>query len=289
MNPETSPIDPETLLLMVRTTAEQTGFDARLVEKDYYCSLLLKGLNAEKDSLVFKGGTCISKVFSDFYRLSEDLDFCISITASDTRTVRRKKIDPFKKAVAGLPENVPGVRIVETLTGRNVSTQYVASIGYASVISGREEHVKLEIGVREPLMLPCEKRLALTLLKDPFSGKEVLPPFPITAINEQEAWAEKIRAALARLEPAIRDFFDLDYAIRNKKVSLENEEFLALVRRKIAVPGTGPVNLSKERREELVRQVGTELRPVLRGRDFEKFDLERIWTVLSTLAEKLHG
>ncbi|MFH0984437.1 MAG: nucleotidyl transferase AbiEii/AbiGii toxin family protein [Candidatus Omnitrophota bacterium] len=289
MNPETSKIDPETLLLMIRTTAERTGFDARLVEKDYYCSLLLQGLNVEKNSLIFKGGTCISKVFSDFYRLSEDLDFCISIAPSDTRTVRRKKIDPFKRSVAGLPENVSGVRILEALTGRNVSTQYVALIGYASVISGREETVKLEIGVREPLMLPFESRLALTLLKDPFSGKEVLPPFPITVINEQEAWAEKTRAALARLAPAIRDFFDLDYAIRNKKAAIENEEFLALVQRKIAVPGTGPVNLSKERREELVRQVSTELRPVLRGRDFEKFNLDRVWETLTALAEKLHG
>jgi predicted nucleotidyltransferase component of viral defense system len=287
MNPETSQIDPETLLLMVRTTAERTGFDARLVEKDYYCSLLLKGLNEEKGSLVFKGGTCISKVFSDFYRLSEDLDFCISIITSDTRTIRRKKIDPFKRSVAGLPENVPGVRIVEALTSHNVSTQYVASIGYASVISGREETVKLEIGVREPLMLPFERRLALTLLKDPFSGRDVLPPFPISVINEQEAWAEKTRAALTRLEPAIRDFFDLDYAIRNKKVVMESEEFLLLARRKIAVPGTGPINLSNERRDELVRQVGTELRPVLRGQDFEKFDLARIWDALITLTGKL--
>ncbi len=287
MNPETSPIDPETLLLMVRTTAERTGFDARLVEKDYYCSLLLKGLNAEKGGLIFKGGTCISKVFSDFYRLSEDLDFSISIAAGDTRTVRRKKIDPFKKSVADLPENVPGVRIVEVLTGRNVSTQYVSSIGYASVISGREETVKLEIGVREPLMLPFEERLALTLLKDPFSGKDVLPPFPISVINEQEAWAEKTRAALARLEPAIRDFFDLDYAIRNGKVVMENKEFLELVRKKITVPGTDPMSLSKEKREELVRQIGTELRPVLRSQDFEKFDLDRVWKILTTLAEKL--
>ena len=89
------------------------------------------------------------------------------------------------------------------------------------------------------------------------------------------------------MEPAIRDFFDLDYAIRNKKVVMESEEFLLLVRRKIAVPGTGPINLSKERREELVRQVGTELRPVLRGQDFEKFNFARIWDALIAFTGKL--
>lgn len=287
MNPEISRIDPEAFMLKVRTTADQTGFDARLVEKDYYCSLLLKGLSPENTSLIFKGGTCISKVFSDFYRLSEDLDFCIPTTATETRAVRRRKIDPFKKAVADLSKKVPGVRIAEPLVGRNVSTQYVASIGYISVISGREETVKLEIGVREPLMLPWEKRLTRTLLKDPFSGKEALPPFPIAVIHEQEAWSEKIRAALARLEPAIRDFFDLDYAIRNKKVFLEDAAFLSLVRKKIDIPGTGPVSLSKEKREELVRQISTELRPVLRGRDFEKFELARVWTALEALQGRL--
>lgn len=42
----------------VRETARQSGFSEFLVEKDYYCSLILKEMFQSKDCfLVFKGGT----------------------------------------------------------------------------------------------------------------------------------------------------------------------------------------------------------------------------------------
>jgi predicted nucleotidyltransferase component of viral defense system len=39
--------------------------------------VLLEYLAAVDEALVFKGGTCLAKVYADFYRLSEDLDFVI--------------------------------------------------------------------------------------------------------------------------------------------------------------------------------------------------------------------
>jgi len=60
-------------------TAAQTGFSERLIEKDYFCSVALADLCASDDTeIVFKGGTCLSKVHADFFRLSEDLDFSLS-------------------------------------------------------------------------------------------------------------------------------------------------------------------------------------------------------------------
>ena len=58
----------------VSFTAARTSFLPRLVEKDYFCTLLLEYLLPLND-LVFKGGTCLAKAHTDFYRLSEDLDF----------------------------------------------------------------------------------------------------------------------------------------------------------------------------------------------------------------------
>ena len=59
-------------------TQSETGFSARLVEKDYYSSLVLEDLVAiTSPQWAFKGGTCLSKVHSDFYRMSEDLDFAL--------------------------------------------------------------------------------------------------------------------------------------------------------------------------------------------------------------------
>ncbi len=59
----------------VNFTAARTGFGQRLIEKDYFCTVLLAYLAEHGGGpLVFKGGTCLAKVHADFYRLSEDLD-----------------------------------------------------------------------------------------------------------------------------------------------------------------------------------------------------------------------
>ncbi|MDQ3665050.1 MAG: nucleotidyl transferase AbiEii/AbiGii toxin family protein [Acidobacteriota bacterium] len=64
----------------VSLTAAETKFAARLIEKNYFCTLLLGYFGAAVgEELIFKGGTCLAKVHADFYRLSEDLDFVISI------------------------------------------------------------------------------------------------------------------------------------------------------------------------------------------------------------------
>ena len=78
-------------------TEAESGFAQRLIEKDYYCSLILadfKPLFA--NGLVFKGGTCLSKVHADFYRLSEDLDFAISTPMTANRKKRSEAVAPVK-------------------------------------------------------------------------------------------------------------------------------------------------------------------------------------------------
>ena len=82
-------VAPEELREAIRFTAEETGFAPRLIEKDYFCSVILEALAAADVPLVFKGGTCLAKVHSGFFRLSEDLDFswrnCQAGTASTLR------------------------------------------------------------------------------------------------------------------------------------------------------------------------------------------------------------
>src|ERR1700677_2657675 len=78
-------------------TAAKTGFNARLIEKDYFCSIILRELQPLFDrGLVFKGGTSLSKVYAGFHRLSEDLDFAISIDSTATQSVRRHAINDAK-------------------------------------------------------------------------------------------------------------------------------------------------------------------------------------------------
>ena len=126
-----------------------------------------------------------------------------------------------------------------------------------------------------------------TLLFDPFSRKPVVPEFSVICLSLDEAYAEKIRAALTRAELAIRDFYDIDYAVRKMGLDLSKEGLVELVRKKLAVPENDPVNLDLPQKEMLKAQLNTELKPILREQDFQQFDLDRAFNLIVEVRSKL--
>jgi predicted nucleotidyltransferase component of viral defense system len=279
--------DPDLFREAVNFTAADTAFAPRLIEKDYFCSLLLDYLAAKDGSLTFKGGTCLTKVYAEFYRLSEDLDFAISAEAEATRAQRSQLASGVKRAVAALPKSLPGFRVVEPLEGANNSTQYNGVVAYASLLSRQEETIMIEVGLREPLLLPAEEASAGTILLDPVSRQPMVAAIRPRCISMAEAFAEKFRAALSRREVAIRDFFDIDYAVRKLGLEPQDEKMVRLVRTKLAVPGNEPVNVSEPRLVALRQQLDSQLRPVLREKDFREFDVDRAFGVVAEMATRL--
>ena len=149
-----------------------------LIEKDYYCSVLLCDMAPLFEAgLVFKGGTCLSKVHAEFFRLSEDLDFAISVRSDAPAANRRQAAGPVKDHFTTLPKRRKCFREVEPLSGHNSSRQYNGRYSYRSVVTGEEEFVKVEISLRELILLPSEQRQARTLLLDPHSSG---PAFPLS-------------------------------------------------------------------------------------------------------------
>ncbi|NLH41944.1 MAG: nucleotidyl transferase AbiEii/AbiGii toxin family protein [Planctomycetes bacterium] len=277
--------DRAMFLEAVNFTAAQTGFSPRLIEKDYFCTVLLRYL-ATSGMLVFKGGTCMAKVHAEFYRLSEDLDFAIPMPCDAIRAERSRQAKKLKKTVAELATELEGFTVVEPLTGANVSTQYVSVVGYDSLLSGQPEGIKIEIGLREPLLTPAFDGAARTALLDPVSGRPMVPPVAVRCISRMEAFAEKFRAALSRREAAIRDFYDIDYAVRRLDLRPQDPTLVELVRQKLAMPGNEPADVSEARLAVLRRQLDAQLKPVLRDRDFAEFDLERAFRTVARMAEK---
>jgi predicted nucleotidyltransferase component of viral defense system len=276
--------DPVMFREAVNFTAAQTKFIPRLIEKDYFCTVLLDYLAAADGSLVFKGGTCLAKVHAGFYRLSEDLDFVIPTSLSASRSERRGLSAGLKAAISQLPGKLNAFRIVKPLTGANNSTQYVAVVGYTSLLNQQGETVKIEAGLREPLLTQVLIGKAQTLLLNPVTGKPITPAIPVPCISRSEAMAEKLRAALSRREAAIRDFYDIDYAVRKWGFLPLETAMRELVRQKIAVPGNDPVDISPERMAALRQQLDTELKTVLREKDFREFDLERAFRIVTEVA-----
>ena len=279
--------DPDYFRAVVRFTSQVTTFSPRLVEKDYSCTVLLEYLSAASDRLVFKGGTCLAKVHAHFYRLSEDLDFVVPMPVDAPRARRSKQAVPLKEAVATLPDRLPFFRVVTPLTGANNSMHYSAVIGYTSPAGGREETIKVEVGFREPLLLPTVKAQAQTVLLDPNSARPLIPPLAVRCISATEAFAEKFRAALSRREVAVRDFFDLDYAVQRLGLDPRDADLITLVQKKLAVAGNEGIDVSEKRLTALGHQVEPQLRSVLRAADFSGFDLDRAFRVVREMATTL--
>ncbi|MCD6365869.1 MAG: nucleotidyl transferase AbiEii/AbiGii toxin family protein [Planctomycetes bacterium] len=272
----------------VNFTASRTGFNPRLIEMDYFCTVLLAYLSDHgDDQLVFKGGTCLAKVHAGFYRLSEDLDFTIPLAVDASRTQRRQAVAATKNAVAQLADHLHAFAVTQPLTGANNSTQYNGAVEYESPTTGQPESILIEVSVREPLLISATSGQARTVLFDPIGGEAMVPDIAINCIALNEAMAEKFRAALSRRYVAIRDFYDLDYAVSHLDLDPADPHLIEMVRQKISVPGNAPVDVGPERLAALKRQVNTRLRTVLRDKEFQAFDLDQAFRLVVAMAERL--
>ena len=282
--PNPHDMDPDIFRESLSYSEGVTGFTASLIEKDYYCSLILQHIFNRETALVFKGGTCLSKVYTDFYRLSEDLDLVIPVSADTSRKQRRSEMEPIKGIFDKLPSLVPGISVSRAFKGHNESRQYICYFEYPSAVTDRKERIKIEIGIHEPLLLSSVTGETRTIVVNPFSSRPLLPVFTVHAMDMKEAYAEKVRAALTRTEPAIRDLFDLFHAVRTMNLKLDAPDFLVLVRKKLDVPGNSPVDISLEYKHELDRQLEGQLRPVLRPSDFKSFDMDEAFEMIVRIA-----
>ncbi|MBU3665990.1 MAG: nucleotidyl transferase AbiEii/AbiGii toxin family protein [Chthoniobacterales bacterium] len=269
----------------VEFTAAKTGFQPALVEKDFWCSVVLGRLYAtEECPLVFKGGTLLSKAYVAFNRMSEDLDFTLPTAPGITRGVRSKRA----REVGALVETAT-VGLLRTdekgWQSFNSSTQHRITLWYPSVFGG-EGSIKLEVGQREEPMREIAAVPLATLLRDPLFDEEGVQPVMAASLSREEAYAEKVRAALTRDEPAPRDLFDLDYAVQEGVLDWEDAEFLRLAARKVAMEKDMDW-LAAERLETFQRLIEGELRPVLRPDTFAAFDFTRSVATLENLAAAL--
>ena len=281
--------DPDIFREALSYSEAVTGFTASLIEKDYYCSLILHHVFDRDTPLVFKGGTCLSKVYADFYRLSEDLDLVIPVAVDTPRNQRRSEMNPIKGIFDELPEAIPGIAVSQAFRGHNESRQYIGYLEYDSNVMDKHERIKIEIGIREPLLLPSLTGETRTIVVNPFSGRPLLPAFTVQAMGMKEAYAEKVRATLSRKEPAIRDLFDLFHAVRKMKLDLDDHDFLIMVKQKLNVPGNTPIDISLEYKRELNRQLEGQLRPVLRPADFDSFNMNEAFELIGRIAEAVSG
>ncbi len=284
-------MDKSKLKDIISYVADKQGFRPSIIEKDYHLTRILNAVNQHLSrDIIFKGGTLLNKAYLNYHRLSEDLDFSYGNNVDiSTRGKRSKAIDlirskiPSFMSLLGFMSNNPEGK------GFNNSTQYLFNLQYESIIMNRKEIIKFEISLSQPSFLPPEIVKVKHFYQDPFSGEDLFPQGNILGLSLEECAAEKLKAAISRLTPAIRDYYDLGHFIKIG-FDFSRLDLLKLTNKKLELDkykGDYSYNLglSDQAVKELKRISLSDLIPMIRID--EKFDLDEVLKYFNTLFKGL--
>lgn len=272
----------EEFIKILDRAVAQKGFLQSLLEKDYYITLILARINELSENLVFKGGTCMSKIYYNYYRLSEDLDFSMNMPYSViTRSVRRKTIQPLKDNIGKFAEQF-GMKIdgMEN-PGRNESKQYIYYFIYQSVLRPVKARIKFEVGLRYNTLCEAVKHKINHIFLHPFTGEPLFNGGKVNCLSLKELIAEKLRAAATRIVIAPRDFYDIDFVIKSG-FKLADTELQRLFQSKLKEDGYDTnifkyrINLGRTEKEirDMKSRIKEELFDVLTPGERNNFNID---------------
>lgn len=184
-------------------------------EKDYLQDLILFSIYSFIGrELVFKGGTCLYKIYK-LDRFSEDLDFTL------IKSVNIKKL--CEKIISNF--SLLGIRAI-----LKESKEFKNEINLRFLINGplykgnkeTQSFIPLNISLKEKTILEPLIESIIPIYKD-------IPAFDICAMHENEILAEKVRAIFTR-EKA-RDVYDLWFLLKKRKTKPD----LKIINRKLAL------------------------------------------------------
>lgn len=233
------------LRLRIAAAARAAGKPQFLVEKDYALSYLLAGIAAVpalRESLVFKGGTCLRKAYFPGYRFSEDLDHtsrapwnCDALLDALTQGAEWMRTQllafgPFEVVVAEERHREPHPR------GQCVFRVRVQF----PWMRNPDCSLKVEVSAEEPLLAGSVER---PLIHE-FSVESL--DATIVAYRLEEIAAEKLRAFLQSrqhlrdrgwLRNRPRDLYDLWYLQQQTHLPLDWREVARLLPGKVEAYG----------------------------------------------------
>ncbi len=216
-----------------------------IIEKDYHLHRLLHHISQEddlRDTLVFKGGTCLIKAYNGYYRFSEDIDF----TWKDKEIWKGKsKTEIVKRCSKEITELTDDFKVISDRLGMifsgdktNTDEVHISSggrmvlffIGYDSEILNMQSRIKIEINFMEHMLYPFKMKK----LKSYVGGieseeikflyedlwEEYSKPLSLTCYDPREIFIEKCRASMTRRTYKLRDVLDIYYMENSNAFSI---------------------------------------------------------------------
>ncbi|MEO0331064.1 MAG: nucleotidyl transferase AbiEii/AbiGii toxin family protein [Bacteroidota bacterium] len=190
----------------------QTGLPATAVEKDWWVTLVLRAVFSlpVADSLIFKGGTSLSKGWNLIERFSEDIDLALDrgflgfegdLSKTQVKKLRKASCDFISGDLMGwldrkLKEmDIPDISLAlqdfqdSDTDSLVIEVQYTALTGSSTYIQPR---VLIEIGGRS-LREPFEERNIQSLVGQQYGEQPFADdPVPIPTVLPERTFLEKI-------------------------------------------------------------------------------------------------
>ena len=182
----------------VQILAKQREKSAGVIEKDYALEWLLYGIYHTdlkiKDSVIFKGGTALNKVFyPNTWRLSEDLDFTI-LPDTDVKAI----MSGFNK-VCEMLEKKSGIRYEANMNASSSQRAIFGSIHFTGPLNMKNK-IEVDISLIEKMADPASAQTVTASYED-------LENFTVNSYTINEILSEKIRSTMQRIKA--RDYYDV--------------------------------------------------------------------------------
>ena len=202
----------------IRRIARRKNLNVGLTEKDYVIEWLLKGIYESKigDSLIFKGGTAIKKVyFPKIWRFSHDLDF----TALDNENIENQLKEIFNDI-----EEKSLIKL-EFKSFHATSGSIIANVQFSGPLNAKNR-IRVDITLDEEVI--TDPVLKVIDSQYPDIGR-----YNIRVYSLEEILVEKMRSILQRGKS--RDYYDVWMLLKVEKFDLK--EIRKLLTEKCQVKG----------------------------------------------------
>ncbi len=168
-------------------------------EKDYIQEMALSGIFNYMGSIVFKGGTALSKFYGS-PRFSDDLDF--SVVPGTIIGRLAKEVD----RVVGSLNDEYSTRVMRKKNAKDMLVWELSIRGPLFGMLNKYQHLKIEIDKNSSVRETLGKVRRNPVYKD-------LRPYLALVMNEKEILAEKVVALLFRHNIKARDLYDLSFLL----------------------------------------------------------------------------
>lgn len=207
------------------------GVRAKQIEKDYVISWVLWGIARNEflhNNLVFKGGTCLKKMYFKDYRYSEDMDFTLRDDNVSDVDILKNIRSVFEQVYE--ESRIKTVIIDDTIDNHEASGSLKFKMRY--VATHGSDEIKIDITRGEIIEFDVDHRVVLSNYSDIGEEDET----QIHCYSLEEILIEKITALMGRTIP--RDLYDFDYLV--EEVGIELQDVFVEFRRKAENKGHNP-------------------------------------------------